>query len=79
MGRAIDISYDGKYIAVGMRDGSVRIYEGSQNTWKLVALPKVGKLKKSEWVEDLKFSPDNKYLVVSSHDNFLYLFDVPNF
>ena len=44
-----------------------------------VALPKVGKLKKSEWIEDLKFSPDNKYLVVSSHDNFLYLFDVPNF
>jgi len=45
----------------------------------MVAIPKLGKPKKSEWIEDLKFSPDNKYLVVSSHDNFLYLFEVPNF
>lgn len=26
MGRAVDISRDGKYIAVGMRNGSTRIY-----------------------------------------------------
>lgn len=78
MGRAIDISSDGKYIAVGTRDGSIRIYEGPQN-WKLIAIPRVGKPKKQEWIEDLKFSPDNKYLVVSSHDNFLYLFQVPDF
>ena len=49
MGRAIDISSDGKYIAVGTRDGSIRIYEESKN-WKLIAVPRVGKPKKQEWI-----------------------------
>lgn len=45
----------------------------------MIAEPRVGKDKKQEWIEDLKFSPDGQYLVVSSHDNFLYLFAVPEF
>lgn len=78
MGRSMDVSADAKYIAVGMRDGCVRIYEGPQN-WKLIATPRVGRPKKQEWIEDLKFSPDSKFLAVSSHDNFIYLFEAPNF
>ena len=79
MGRAIDISPDGKFIALGMRDGSLRVYEGKDKNWTLIALSRVGRQNKQEWIEDLKFSPNNKYLVVSSHDNYLYLFDAPNF
>jgi WD40 repeat protein len=35
---------------------------------------RVGLPKKQEWIEDLKFSPNGEYLLVGSHDNFLYLF-----
>ena len=27
----------------------------------------------------MKFSPDGKYLIVGSHNNYSYLFEVPNF
>ena len=32
-------------------------------------------VKKREWIETMVFSPDNKYLAVGSHDNFIYVFD----
>lgn len=35
---------------------------------------KAGNIK--EWIQDLKFSPDGTKLCVSSHDNFLYMFDL---
>lgn len=28
-----------------------------------------------EWIEDMKFSPDGKWLAVGSHDNKIYLYD----
>jgi WD40 repeat protein len=46
-----------------MRDGALRVFQTS--TWKMVHLQQCGK----EWIEDLKFSPDGKYLCVGGHDN----------
>ena len=73
MGRAVDVSPSGAHIAVGMRDGSLRVYNSS--TWKIVYMKKISK----EWIEDLKFSPDGKHLAVGSHDNKIYLYSVPDF
>jgi WD40 repeat protein len=72
-GRAVDVSPSGAHIAVGMRDGSLRVYNTS--TWKIVYMKKISK----EWIEDLKFSPDGQYLAVGSHDNKIYLYSVPAF
>lgn len=55
-------------IAIGMCDGSLRIYEKGQ----LVFCQKVAK----EWSEDIKFSPDKNTLIMGSHDNKLYKFDI---
>lgn len=74
MGRACDVSPSGAHVAVGMRDGSLRVYQ-TTSQWKLVYMKKISK----EWIEDLKFSPDGSYLAVGSHDNKIYLYSVPAF
>jgi WD40 repeat protein len=82
-GRSVDVNPSGTKIAIGMRDGSLRIYAVMQTEIKLIYLKQVSQQKASlmqagieEWIEDLKFSPDGSKLVVGSHDNFLYLFDM---
>lgn len=72
-GRAVDVSPSGQHVAVGMRDGSLRVYN-TQN-WRIQYCKKISK----EWIEDLKFSPDGNYLAVGSHDNKIYLYEVPAF
>ena len=52
MGRAVDVSPNGQLVAIGMRDGSLRVYKTAD--WKLVYLKRISK----EWIEDLKFSPN---------------------
>lgn len=86
MARSIDISPDEQYMALGMRDGSIRVYKAQPEEpfWTyehhcVCADPKKSKFKLAEWIEDLKFSPDGEYLMVGSHNNGLYLFTVPNF
>jgi len=71
--RCVDVSADGSLCAVGFRDGSFRVYKTSnwKNNWKMAAAKK-GPMK--EWLEDIKFSPDNRYIAVSSHDNKVYVF-----
>ena len=32
----------------------------------------------NEWIEDLKFSPDGKYLAVGGHDNKLQIYTMPD-
>lgn len=72
-GRAVDISPKGDFIAVGMNEGTLRVFQTSN--WSVVYTGKQGK----EWIEDLKFSPDGKYLAVSGHDNKIQMFTVPDF
>ena len=33
----------------------------------------------SKWIEDLKFSPDERYLAVSCHDTNIYIFECEKF
>lgn len=54
-----------------MRDGTMRVFQTS--TWKMVHLQKCG----IEWIEDLKFSPNGKYLAVGGHDNKISVFSMP--
>lgn len=70
MGRAVDVNPNGTHCAIGMKDGSLRIYTISN--WQLAYMKKISK----EWIEDLKFSPSGEYLAVSSHDNKIYLYTV---
>jgi WD40 repeat protein len=71
-GRSIDVSPKGDFIAVGMRDGTLRVFQTS--SWKMVHMQKCG----NEWIEDLKFSPDGTKLAVGGHDNKLYIFSMPD-
>lgn len=49
----------------------MRVFQTS--TWKMVHLQKCG----IEWIEDLKFSPNGKYLAVGGHDNKISVFSMP--
>jgi WD40 repeat protein len=56
-----------------MRDGSLRVYSYASGNIKMTYRKKISKT--SEWIEDLKFSPDGNYLAVGCHDNKIYMFD----
>lgn len=71
MGRSVAVNPTCEFIAVGMNDGSLRVY--STKTWKMTYRKKVSK----EWIEDLKFSPDGAFLAVGSHDNKVYVYNMP--
>jgi WD40 repeat protein len=36
-------------------------------------------LKKAEWIETMVYSPDNKYLAIGSHDNFIYVLETTKY
>ena len=71
-GRSVDISPDGKICAVGFRGGFLNIYNAEK--WTLTKRIQVSPNKK--WIQDLKFSPDQKQLAVSSHDCKIYILNV---
>jgi WD40 repeat protein len=73
MGRSVDVSPDGKKIAIGMRDGSFRVYGISYDCKTFTK--EFMKQESYEWIEDLKYSPDGKLLAVGSHDNKVYIYD----
>ena len=70
--RAVDVSPDGSLCAVGFRSGQIRVYD--TKTW---AMKVAKKTPMAEWVEDLKFSPDQMFLAVTCHDNHTYVFSFP--
>jgi len=71
--RCVEVSPDDKLIATGFKDGFVKIYDGDSLEQK------VSFKHAKEWISDLKFSPDNNFIAIGSHDNAIYLYSVPNF
>jgi WD40 repeat protein len=59
-------------IAVGFRSGIVKIIDANLATPIQKMKLRIG----NEWIEDLKFSPDGKYLAVSSHNNCVVIYRV---
>ena len=69
--RCCDVSGDGKFCAVGFKDGSYRIYETTN--WKMVAKKKASE----KLIQDIKFSPNSKMLGVACHDFKIYIYTLP--
>ncbi len=67
--RAVDYDSLGEKIAIGMNDGSFMILDEATLT-KVAHKRGAGR---SQWVQDLKFSPLDQVLAVSTHDNFVDL------
>ena len=83
-GRSVDISPDGKYMAVGTFGGLLRVFQREGGNWKPIEACEItavlsGATHKMEWIEDLKFSPDSTKLAVTSHNDRIFMFNVPNF
>ena len=72
-GRAIAVWGVMQYLAVGMNEGTVKIYQ--LDPWDHVADIN----KRSRWIQDLKFSPNGSMLAVGSHDNTIDVYQVPSF
>ena len=70
-GRCCDVSNDGKFCAIGFKDGTFRIYETT--TWKMVAKKKASE----KLVQDIRFSPNSKLLAVAAHDFKIHIYSLP--
>lgn len=68
--RSLAICQESNHIAVGCKDATLRIL--SFETLKHVLVIKDRK----KWISDLKYSPDNKFLAVGSHDSVIDLYAV---
>lgn len=69
-GRAIAVSPDGESIAVGFKDGALRIFDKALKQKNYIKAAK-------ECISDIKFSPDGLLLAAGSHDNSIYVYQFP--
>ncbi|CAK72848.1 unnamed protein product (macronuclear) [Paramecium tetraurelia] len=70
-GRCIAVSQDGISIVVGFKDGTIRIYD------KELRQKYVSRIAK-EWISDIKFSKDQSWIAIGSHDNSIYVYSFPD-
>ncbi len=73
--RSIGVTSNGKMIAVGHVDGTIRIFYNEN--------PKAGEYKlqflfkdSERLISDIKFSPDNSIAAVGAHDAKIYLYNI---
>lgn len=67
-GRSCAFSSDGKHLAVGTRSGRVRVLDAE------TLQPLYGFQDQFSAVDELKYSPDNKFLAVAGHDMFIDIY-----
>ncbi len=60
--RSVAVSPDGKFAAVGFKDGTLRIID--IENWAVISKHNDCKA----WISDIKFSPDGTKLIIGSHD-----------
>lgn len=72
--RSVCIDGKSKNIAIGHNDGHVSILEDMQslNLIKTLKDPR-------EWIESMSYSPNSAFLAIGSHDNFIYVYNMPNY
>ena len=66
------ISPEENYIIVGCLDGTLRVYSQTLKQLRIIR-------DSLEEISDLKISPNGKILAVGSHDNMIYVYELPSF
>jgi len=75
MARAVAYSPNGEHIAVGFNDGCISVFDSK--SLKLITRKNVNQTNKSQqWIEDLKYSPNGKWLAVPTHGSSVRFLDV---
>ena len=64
------------HVAFGLFNGEVVIHRGDLTTNGLPGGVIASFHCCKEWIQDMKYSPNNKMLAVSSHDNMIYVIDI---
>lgn len=70
--RAVSVSHNKKWAAVGCKDGTVRIVDLNSGKQVKVFRPR------KRWIQALRFSPDDSLLAVGSHDSKITILAVKN-
>jgi WD40 repeat protein/Ca2+-binding EF-hand superfamily protein len=69
-GEVMTISSDGKYIAIGCKNGEMYVYDGNTLQQKTI------KKDRKDPISEIKFSPNNKYLAIGCVDFLIFIYDV---
>lgn len=72
--RSICIDAKSRNLAIGHNDGHVSILQDIQSLTLIKTLKDP-----REWIEAMSYSPNSSFLAVGSHDNFIYIYNVPNY
>jgi microtubule-associated protein-like 6 len=70
--RAVAVSHNKKWAAVGCKDGTVRLVDLQSGKQVKVFKPR------KRWIQAIRFSPDDSLLAVGSHDSKISVFSVKN-
>lgn len=79
LARAVAFSPDGDRIAVGLGGSVGRGKQAAAGKWLMLRSRDLEQLSEtkdaSQWISEVKFSPDGKVLAVGAHDTKIYLYD----
>lgn len=71
--RSVSISPQDLFIAVGAKDGTLRII----NSKDFTVIKHIKE--RNKWISEIKFNPNNSLMAVGSHDGYIDVYMVPDF